>query len=301
MLKNKDHIKDICKNDKKENEIYSLDVINHKDEIYRIGCRLHKRKKGEVLCPEIEPLESLLEMQRTMTEYNFLSQYQQDPIPAKGNIINFDDFQRYDYIPSSKYATTIQSWDIALTSSQNNDYSVCVTGTLIEGVVYIRDILRVKLDSVRLEDKIIDQRLAYNTDYTLIEQSTASLSLIQCLQSKSIPITPILARDSKEARAQSAAHYVKNGTIKLPKSACWLEDFKSECQTFPFGKHDDQIDAFTQLANYLNEIIMHKNRINGLSKLREETLEEKVEKIFGIQTDWEAYYKMTPLEREAYD
>lgn len=36
MLKNKDHIKDICKNDKKENEIYSLDVINHKDEIYRI-------------------------------------------------------------------------------------------------------------------------------------------------------------------------------------------------------------------------------------------------------------------------
>ncbi len=33
----------------------------------------------------------------------------------------------------------------------------------------------------------------------------------------------------------------------LPKEAIWLDNFKSEINAFPHGKHDDQVDALTQL------------------------------------------------------
>ena len=38
----------------------------------------------------------------------------------------------------------------------------------------------------------------------------------------------------------------------LRKDADWLDDFKSEINAFPNGKHDDQVDALTQLIEVIN-------------------------------------------------
>ena len=52
---------------------------------------------------------------------------------------------------------------------------------------------------------------------------------------------------SKVERANSAALYISTGQVLLPKEAIWLDNFKSEINAFPNGKHDDQVDALTQL------------------------------------------------------
>lgn len=36
-----------------------------------------------------------------MSNYNFSAQYQQNPIPAKGNVINFDDLRFFDSLPNT--------------------------------------------------------------------------------------------------------------------------------------------------------------------------------------------------------
>jgi len=41
----------------------------------------------------------------------------------------------------------------------------------------------------------------------------------------------------------------------LPKEGGWVDDFKVEIISFPKGRHDDQVDAFTQLM----EVIFDNN------------------------------------------
>ena len=37
------------------------------------------------------------------------------------------------------------------------------------------------------------------------------------------------------------------GKIFLKRNAPWLDDFRAEVVSFPYGRHDDQVDAFSQL------------------------------------------------------
>jgi hypothetical protein len=88
----------------------------------------YRRKQGDVLHPERESLETLDRMKAQIGSLQFSAQYQQEPIPLEGNIIRRDWFRPYDVLPPASYDTRIvQSWDVAMTTGQNNDYSVCTT------------------------------------------------------------------------------------------------------------------------------------------------------------------------------
>ena len=39
---------------------------------------------------------------------------------------------------------------------------------------------------------------------------------------------------------------IEAGAVYLPRQAQWLDEFKAEILAFPRGKHDDQVDAFSQ-------------------------------------------------------
>jgi hypothetical protein len=58
----------------------------------------------------------------------------------------------------------------------------------------------------------------------------------------------------KITRLRSAIPKIENGSLFLPKSASYLDDFLFECLGFPSVKHDDQVDALSQFLIW---------RING--------------------------------------
>ena len=68
--------------------VLNLPAIAIDDEVHRIatpfGDYTHKRRAGEALHPQHEPLESLHDTRRRIGEYNFAGQYQQDPVPLGG-------------------------------------------------------------------------------------------------------------------------------------------------------------------------------------------------------------------------
>jgi predicted phage terminase large subunit-like protein len=39
---------------------------------------------------------------------------------------------------------------------------------------------------------------------------------------------------------------IEAGSVLLPKQAPWLDEFRRELLTFPAGRHNDQVDAFSQ-------------------------------------------------------
>ena len=51
-------------------------------------------------------------------------------------------------------------------------------------------------------------------------------------------------------RFNAACAPVEAGGVCLPHEAFWLSDFKRELQGFPRGRHDDQVDSFSQFLNW---------------------------------------------------
>ena len=90
--------------------------------------RIHRRAIGDVLHPEREPRQVLDQLKIEMGSYDFTAQYQQAPVPAGGNMINWEWFGFFsDPPPLRDGAIIVQSWDTASTKSELASYSVGIT------------------------------------------------------------------------------------------------------------------------------------------------------------------------------
>lgn len=248
------HIDDLTGHLLKQNgwEILSLPAIAENDELFELSDgKIVGRKVGGALNPDLEPLETLENQRKLMTNYNFSAQYQQNPIPAKGNVINFDDFKFFDNVPSG--GTIFQSWDIALKDGKDNDYSVCITARYKDNLLYILDVRRYKCEMLSLVEKIQEMYLKFGSNHLIIEDSSISMHIIQFVQKTKI-FYPIKYRpkEDKITRANNASLFIASERVLLPKEAAWLDEFKSEINAFPNGKHDDQVDALTQLIDIVS-------------------------------------------------
>ena len=72
-------------------EILSFPAIAEADEVHRIetiwGPRCFRRRQGEALHPDREPLETLDHLRRVIGEYEFAGQYQQCPPLLGGGLV----------------------------------------------------------------------------------------------------------------------------------------------------------------------------------------------------------------------
>src|SRR5262249_53886370 len=85
--------------EQEEWDLLRLPAIAEEDESHLIESlnRTHivRRDRGEALHPERETLEVLEHLRRTLGEYNFAGQYQQQPAPLGGGLVKADWFKAY--------------------------------------------------------------------------------------------------------------------------------------------------------------------------------------------------------------
>lgn len=231
-------------------ELLSLPAISEKDEVFKLSDgKIVGRKKGEALNPTLESLEILENIKKVMTEYNFAAQYQQNPIPQKGNIIDFSYFRFFGMTEIPTFEKVLQSWDVALCTGENNDYSVCVTAGIYHDLIYVLDITRGKWDFTDLGQKIIEMKSRYRPQNVIIEDSPISIGIIQHLGKNWLRPCKYKPTQHKEIRASNQTLTIRSGRVLLLKDASWLEAFKNEILAFPRGTHDDQVDALIQLLD----------------------------------------------------
>jgi hypothetical protein len=81
-------------------DVVRFPAIAEQDEHHPIesplGTRHFIRKTGEALHPEREPLGVLAAIRSTVGEYNFYSQYQQNPTPVGGAMVKTDWLKYYE-------------------------------------------------------------------------------------------------------------------------------------------------------------------------------------------------------------
>ncbi|CAM3762498.1 phage terminase large subunit [Polynucleobacter brandtiae] len=242
--------------------VLNLPAIAEQDELFEItdllGTRSWQRQEGEPLHSERETIEMLKATKARIGNFNFSSQYQQNPSPVGGSIIKSNWIMRYDKeqpLPEG-ISMTIQSWDTAHKAGDLNDYSVCVTVMMIEEHYYILDVHREKLDYPTLKKRVIEKAEQFEPRPIVIEDKSSGTSLIQELQQmyryKIVPYVPPAGTD-KVMRLHAVSDLFEAGLVYLPNQAPWLEAFEHELLTFPGTRYDDQVDATSQALAHLRQ------------------------------------------------
>jgi hypothetical protein len=167
--------------------VLSFPAIAEGDEIHLIedafGLRRFIRKMGEALQPERESLATLKVLRQTMGEYNFVSQFQQNPTPLEGAIVKRDWLRYYDVNSRpSHFSCILQSWDTANKSGELNDFSVGTTWGMYNDHFYLLDVFRRRLNYPELKRAVIDHARLHTADKILIEDKGSGTQLIQELE-----------------------------------------------------------------------------------------------------------------------
>lgn len=234
-----------------------LPAIATEDEVIPLTrSRQYHRRAGELLHPARESQAVLEKQKAAMGSAAFAAQYQQDPVPAAGNVIQGSWFKDYNSATLDRsYGRIVQSWDTASKDNPHNDWSVCITALVQRKDVYILDVLRRRMIMPVLKAAAIAAAREWSARELLIEDQASGTQLIQLLRAEDpsgVP-SPIARRpeSDKLSRAIGVSAMIEAGRVHLPSEASWLAEFKSELLGFPNTRHDDQVDALSQLLDWV--------------------------------------------------
>jgi len=260
-------------------KVIRFPAIAEEDETHQIqtpyGTRCFKRRAGEALHPEREPLEVLNHLREAQGEYHFAGQYQQAPAPLGGGLVKAEWFKTYSEAdrPSS-FEMFFQSWDTANKPTELADYSVCTTWGVKEKHAYLIHVIRKRLGYPELKRAVREQAEAFGPKTILIEDKASGTQLIQELISEGIhAVQKYEPTMDKIMRMHSVTSTIENGFIHVPDKAAWLGEYLHELASFPKGKYDDQADSTSQALDWFKQKCM--TPVYGLLDWYKQTQEYK--------------------------
>ena len=221
------------------------------------GGRVHRQPGGAILHPARQSWETLAAIRAEIGSSTFAAQYLQDPVPAEGNVVKADWLRIYDpALLDTANGQIIQSWDTAIKDEERHDWSVCITALVRKRQIHLLDVWRQKVEFTGLWKAVRLLAREWHPTALLIEDAGNGTALIQRLQNEQPHgvASPIGRRPKldKRSRLDAASSMIEAGDLWLPSEAPWLATFKSELLGFPSTRHDDQVDALSQLLNWVD-------------------------------------------------
>jgi predicted phage terminase large subunit-like protein len=228
---------------------------------------------GPALWPEHKPLREILDLKGSTMSQVWNATYQGVPTAPEGTVFKREWWRhtRYDATDPRHVSLCVArwaSWDTALKDEENNAYSADVIGELMPDYrLFIRHVWRDRLQFPELPPTISAVARQYNSDGklrgVLIEDKASGTSAYQTLVASAEDwlkplLVPFQPSGDKETRAQQAAVWCANGSVWLPypgEQARWLVDFEDELFNFPGSVYKDQVDAFSQLVLFTENLL----------------------------------------------
>jgi predicted phage terminase large subunit-like protein len=240
-------------------EVLSFPAIAESDEVHEIetilGSRRFRRRQGEALHPDREPLETLDRIRGTIGEYNFAGQYQQSPAPLGGGLVKAEWFKYFgEKDRPESFDRIVQSWDTANKATELSDFSVCTTWGLKGKNLYLLGLLRQRLEYPALKRAVREQQNLFNASVVLIEDKASGTQLIQELIVDGCRgVTKYKPEGDKIMRLHAQTTAIESGFVFVPEAAPWLAAYLHEMTVFPKGKHDDQVDSTAQFLDWFKQ------------------------------------------------
>jgi predicted phage terminase large subunit-like protein len=213
-------------------------------------------------------------IKKAVGTYVWQALYQGDPKVTGGSYLNVD---KMDVIPwaqvvyqdertgcmmSLDRGLIVQSWDLTFGNTpQQSKRQRATTGDYVAGHVYL--VLGFKwilVDRVHGRFSFTEtltqvQMMAARwpqTSRIYVEKTANGAAVIDSLRKRAALIKPVSPQGSKEARALAAQPTIDQGNYAILDSVIAQADgmaMLQEFRDFPFGKHDDDVDALTQAIN----------------------------------------------------
>jgi predicted phage terminase large subunit-like protein len=220
------------------------------------------RRKGDVLFPEMKPLEFLMERKKVLTNAGWQSIYQQSPIAAGGEMFPTERFNIIGSVDRSNVRKSIRYIDKAGTKDGGAYTAASLVHDMRDGTTVVEDVIRGQWSAIERETRILQ---AANSDrsfckrYTVwIEQEPGSggkesaEGTVRRLKGFDAQMDKVTG--AKEVRAEPYAAQVQAGNVSLVAGA-WNRPFLEEHEQYPMGKYMDQVDATAGAFNKLAEAI----------------------------------------------
>ena len=215
------------------------------------------RKIGEYLWPEWFDRQHWEQFERNPRTWSSL--YQQRPAPEEGTFFKREWFNWYDERPKNLrfYAAS----DYAVSDGEG-DYTVhLIAGMDKEQNIYLVDMWRGQEASMAWINAFCGMVRQWRPLKWAEEQGQIIKSLGPYIdrsmreQGAWVMREQFTSTTDKVTRARSIQGYAEMGRIYLPYDAPWVDAFMAELLTFPVGRNDDQVDAFSLLGRLLDTMI----------------------------------------------
>ena len=184
--------------------------------------------------------------------YVFAGQYRQRPAPPDGGVIKPDALQITDAAPAG--VKWVRGWDFASTTT--GDYTAgALLGALPDGRYIIGDMVRLRAgpDERDAALKNTAERDGRQVRVSMPQDPgqagrTQALYLTRALAGYRVTTSP--ESGDKVTRAEPLAAQINVGNVLMLRGA-WNAALIDEMRLFPFGAHDDQIDALSRAFSTL--------------------------------------------------
>ena len=271
------HYDDLCGWLLKQQEKFDVDtkmrweVISIPAWVDEKASRLLGLPEGTSYFPEWKSDEVLkqdeMEIRATNGSKYWESLYMQNPTPDEGSLIKKDWINWWEYSDPPSCDFILQTYDTAFSTKTTADYSVIQTW----GVFYFYDdnpetgeenvaSNLILLGSKRGRYEYPDlRRIAqeeyrkHKPDFCLVEKKASGQSLIQDMRRSGLPVLEYTPDKDKVSRVISASPMLESGRVFLPDGKGWSTELYEEMIMFPYGRHDDQVDAMTMAIHYVKD------------------------------------------------
>ena len=225
-----------------------------------------RQESDAPLWPERFDARALQGLKTAMGSYAAAGQLQQRPAPATGGIFKRSWWRFFDTPPEK--GITLQSWDTAFKTGEQNAWSVGQTWLQAEDGFYLLDQFRKRLEYPELKRALIQEYEKWRPDMVLVEDKASGQSLVQELKRGTrLPLIPLkVPKGDKILRAHAVSPLVEAGKVLLQRNAPWLDTFLDETCRFPKSAFADQTDS-----NDPGTALLHRQK--PLPPLRAKALE----------------------------
>jgi predicted phage terminase large subunit-like protein len=216
------------------------------------------RAKGDGLWPEFwgDPAY-YTKLEASTHPAVWASLYQGKPTIAGGGEIRGEWFQWWHPSDLPEFDMMIQSWDLSLKDQETNDFSVGQVWGRRQGSLYLLDSIRGHFNLERVCAQMRQFAIKYPKALGKLVEDAAMGPLVKQVLHHSVPgIIPVPPKGSKLSRVRACAPLLIANNVYLPErqdgtKERWVWDLVTECEAFPKGTHDDQVDALTQAIGFL--------------------------------------------------
>lgn len=237
-------------------EILSIPIQSQQDTSFQINQNIYHYPKGEVLHKLRDKEEYLKQLSDEVGMRTYAAQYLQEPLKQNGSILPLESIRFYESLPM-QFNYIVHSWDTAIKTSHNSDYSVCVNFGVIDKHYYLISIIREKLTYSELKANVLKMIAQYNPKFVVIEDKASGQQLIQDLTLEHVKgVVKIKPKYDKITRFAASTLAFESGQILLPKYSKFNPILLEELTTFPNSRHDDVVDAISQFVNFMKSQLM---------------------------------------------